>query len=382
MTSEGKNANTTAVEDTTVSESNSVTDSDTVTETETEVEPDPNASIKAISPSHKQTVVLANNDVYGWWKSYDWEKTDTTPFYQHKDIYQPVPVVFEWSAPAGAEYYAVYLSKNSDMSDCESFVVNKTSFSLNNLFVGTNYYWQIDAVYADKTVRSPIYRFTTADSPRTLNIEGVSNTRDFGGMAAGDGYRIKQGMIYRGGKLNDMTELGKEYFRNEIGVKTDLDLRANGEGGAGVKSPLGDDVSYVNISGPYYTSRISTTEGKLAIAEEIKIFANKDNYPVYVHCSLGRDRTGTIIMIIQGLLGASKNDIMMDYELSFFSVTGTLDDASVQGMKNTIEDTYEYINDNYKGDNFSQKVEKYLRSAGVTAEEIQAIRDILLEEVK
>lgn len=375
-------------EDTTVSETGSkdetdgTTESETETETETESEPDPNASVKAISPAHKETVVLANDDVYGWWKDYDWQKTDTTPFYQHKDIYQPVPVKFEWSAPEGAEYYAVYISKNIDMSDCESYIVNKSSFSLDNLFVGTDYYWQIDAVYADKTVRSPIYRFTTADSPRALNIEGVSNTRDIGGMAAFEGYRIKQGMVYRGGKLNDMTEAGKTYFRNEIGVKTDLDLRSNGEGGAGAKSPLGDDLNYVNISGKYYSSQMMSSEDKAVIAQEIRLFADKNNYPIYVHCSLGRDRTGTLLMLIEGLLGASKNDIMMDYELSFFSVTGTLDNAAIPGMKNAIEESYNYIDKKFKGEDFSKKVEKYLRSAGISAEEIQAIRDNLLEEVK
>ena len=359
------------------------TETESKTESETETEEEyPDASVKVISPAHKATVVLANENVYNWWKDYDWKTTDTTPFYQHKDIYRPVPVVFEWSAPEGAVYYAVYLSKNKDMTSCESIIVNKNSFSLDNLFVGTDYYWQIDAVYADKTVRSPIYRFTTADSPRALNIEGVSNTRDIGGLAAIDGYRIKQGMIYRGGKLNEMTEAGKTYFRNEIGVKTDFDLRSNGEGGAGAKSPLGDDINYINISGKYYASQISSAEDKAVIAQEIRVFANKDNYPIYVHCSLGRDRTGTIIMIIEGLLGVSKNDIVMDYELSFFSVTGTLDNANVPTMQNNIVATYNYINNNYKGGDFSEKVENYLLSTGITAEEIQAIRDNLLEEVK
>ena len=32
-------------------------------------------------------------------------------------------------------------------------------------------------------------------------------------------------------------------------IKTDLDLRKSGEGTAGTKSPLGNDVNYINIQG-------------------------------------------------------------------------------------------------------------------------------------
>ena len=85
--------------------------------------------------------------------------------------------------------------------------------------------------------------------------------------------------------------------------------------------------------------------------------------------------------MIEALLGVDRNDLMMDYELSVFSVTGTMDNASISAIRSNIQATYDYIK-TFKGDSYAEKAENYLLSIGITAEEIQAIRDILLEEVK
>ncbi len=340
--------------------------------------------IAVISPEDNSKLVLANEDVYGWWDNFNWKKTDSSEFYQHADIYYPVPVDFEWEEIEGADYYRVYLSTDKNMSEVESYLVNENKLSISTLFTGKTYYWQIDAVSAEETVRSSVHSFRTAKSPRTIEVEGVSNTRDAGGLDTLDGGRMKQGMIYRGGKLEGITENGIVTFHDVLGIKTDLDLRTTGEGGAGVKSPLGDDVKYINLDGRYYVGDkgISNKKGKEIIADEIRVFTDPANYPVYIHCSLGRDRTGTIVLLLQGLMGVGKNDIMMDYELSIFSVTGTLDNASIEAIRNNIQATYNYLNTSYEGDSFAEKVENYLLSCGITAEEIQAIRDILLEEAQ
>jgi hypothetical protein len=362
-------------------EDNTFTEETTADGEETTVKEEETKDIAAVYPKENATVVLANDDVYGWWSTFHMNKTDTQPFYQHADIYFPVPVPFEWTKIEGTEYYRVYISLNEDMSEADSYLVNGTTLVIDTLFTGKTYYWQVDAVSADETVRGSVHSFQTARSPRTFKVEGVSNTRDAGGYDTVDGGRMKQGMIYRGGKLEDITANGIVTFHDILGIKTDLDLRTTGEGGAGVKSPLGDDVKYVNINGRYYIGAmgISTDEGKLTIAEEMRIFVDPANYPVYIHCSLGRDRTGTLVMLLQGLAGVGKSDIMMDYELSIFSVTGTLDNASISALRSNLRATYDYISQTFEGESFSVKVEKYLLSCGMTAEEIAAIRDNLCE---
>ena len=344
-----------------------------------------------ILPEDGAKIILANDEVYGWWSSYNYGKTDSNPFYRHEDIYYPKAVIFSWGDKASAAYYRFYISTDESfaLDKTESYLVNSNSLTLSHLYTGTKYYWFVVSTEIGEggeeinTQAVSTRSFTTAESPRCLEIEGVSNTRDIGGIAAANGYRIKQGMIYRGGKLENITEEGKDFFRNYLNLKTDLDLRTPGEGGAGSGSPLGEDINYVNIDGRYYTGSkgITTEEGKAIFADEIRLFTNPDNYPIYIHCSLGRDRTGTLVFVIESLLGVKKNMLVMDYELSVFSVTGTLDNASISAIKNNILATYDYIS-SYEGSSFAEKTENYLLSIGITAEEIQTIRDLLLEEVE
>ena len=373
--------------DTVVSETDALTTVEATTEIETELKEDDGM----IYPKEGDVVTLANDEVFEWWSNYHMKKTDSKPYYRHEDIYYPNSVTFEWEADEKADYYRVFISTDADFAEenTERYLVNTNSLSLSHLYTGTKYYWTViatevasDGNQVDTTAVST-HSFTTAASPRCLEIEGVSNTRDIGGLAAVEGYRVKQGMIYRGGKLEDMTQVGKDYFTNYLGIKTDLDLRTPGEGGAGTVSPLGDDVNYVNLDGRYYVGDkgISNDLGKEIFANEIRLFADPDNYPIYIHCSLGRDRTGTLAFVIEALLGVDRNDLMMDYELSVFSVTGTMDNASVSAIRSNIQATYDYIK-TFKGDSYAERTENYLLSIGITAEEIQAIRDILLEEVK
>jgi hypothetical protein len=345
-------------------------------------EPEGADNISAISPEAGSTVVLANDTIYSWHQSFDGTSA-TVPDVMHEDLYHPVPVTLKWECREDAYYYLVYLSDNEDLSDPMCFVANEPTLQVENLFVGTDYYWQVDAICGTQTLRSEIFEFSTALSPRTVTIEGVSNTRDIGGLPTADGNSIKQGMIYRGGKLENITANGKNTFLYELGIKTDLDLRTVGEGGAGVKSPVSDSLTYFIYDGRYYAGSygkgIDTEEGKSIMADEIRVFANPDNYPIYIHCSLGRDRTGTLVMILQALCGVEQWDLYMDYEMSMFSVSGTLDNANPWAA---ITDTYAYINNNYSGDSFAEKTENYLLSIGITAEEIATIRSILIEEVK
>lgn len=336
-------------------------------------------NITAVYPIVGGRVVLANDTVYSWYLQFDGTSA-TCPPVTHQDLYQPVPVTLQWECKQDAAYYLVYLSANEDFSDCKSYVTNNTSLVIENLFVATEYYWQVDAVSNSKTYRSKVFTFETAESPRTVDVEGVSNFRDAGGMATLDGNRIKQGMIYRGAKLDNITEAGKQTFLYELGIKTDYDLRTPGEGGAGVKSPVSDSLIYYNFDGRYYcgSKGITTEANKKIVADEVRVFTNPDNYPVYIHCSLGRDRTGTIVFILQALCGVVKNDLYADYEMSMFSVSGTQDNANPWDQ---IKQVYDYIN-SYEGETFADKTASYLISCGITAEEIAAIRSILIEEVK
>lgn len=54
------------------------------------------------------------------------------------------------------------------------------------------------------------------------------NMRDIGGWSAQQGVKIPYGKVYRGGYFSNITNDGKKTFIEELGIKTEIDLRTNG----------------------------------------------------------------------------------------------------------------------------------------------------------
>lgn len=334
----------------------------------------------AASPSKGAEVSLLSGGIYEVASNYDPTAYATEAYWRTGDNYAPESVEVTWTSDEGASYYTVKVATNKGMKEAQKYVTYDEKIILSDLYIGTHYYYQIIAKFANKTVKSRIFDFYTADLPRTIYIDGVSNTRDAGGCLTEDGKsRIKQGMIYRGGELEDITEEGKEQFLYTYGIQTDLDLRGNNG-----SSPVSSDVNYIGVSGPWYTyaDGILADKYKEALKTEIKTYANADNYPIYVHCSLGRDRTGTIMFLINALCGVGKVDLYRDYELSFFSVKGCADESRPTYLVEAgIGALYNYMS-RYSDGTLAENTEKFMLDLGITSEEIASIRSILLEEVK
>ena len=253
------------------------------------------------------------------------------------------------------------------------------SLVLTDLFVGETYYWQVSSRDDGKTVKSDLFRFTTDASPRTICLDGVSNTRDIGGYKSINGKKLKQGMIYRGGSPDGITDNGLAAADNIYGIKTQLDLRTAEEAGKGCV--FGESVGYINISGAYYIggkTGLDFEENKSVIASEVRVFTEEKNYPVYFHCALGRDRTGTLAMLLEGLCGVSESDILLDYELSSLSVAGTKDKNKISYMINNLfKPTMDYIK-SFGDGSLQSGCENFLLSCGLTKTEINKITEIMV----
>jgi hypothetical protein len=71
----------------------------------------------------------------------------------------------------------------------------------------------------------------------------------------------------------------------------------------------------------------------------------------------------------------------MDYELSFMSRMGNLDDQSPASMVgNAFTYLYDYIK-KYGTGTLAENTEKFMLDIGITQAEIDAIREIMIEEV-
>ena len=96
--------------------------------------------------------------------------------------------------------------------------------------------------------------------------------------------------------------------------------------------------------------------------------ANESNYPVYMHCTHGLDRTGTVCYILGAILGMSDEDLMREYQLS----------SLYHNNLWALNDMYDFVEElaTYPGYTTQEKAQNYLLSIGVTQYEIDSIKDI------
>ncbi len=267
------------------------------------------------------------------------------------------------------------LSESPDLQNAREFTlpVGSTEQSIDNLKVATTYYYSV-AVDGNTYDGS----FKTAQSPRFVYMPGVINTRDIGGYTTLDGRTVKQGMLIRGTELDGLVHAAylfdsdaKDEIADTFGFVYEMDLRADSVFTGPYRSRLGDSVGHRFYNASAYGA-IFGEEYRASLREQFRVLADAHCYPMYMHCTYGADRTGTLVFLLQGVLGMSEEDMMREYRLTAYSSTEhiTLDyiDALVGGLQG------------YQGDTLSEKIEQFLLSdVGVTPEELAAIRSILLE---
>lgn len=293
------------------------------------------------------------------------------------DIYYPTPLLVTWNAQSGATNYSVKIGQKANLSDGKTYDAGTaTSIEIEDLNPGEDYYYQVTASRNSTSKKSEIIHFTTVNLPKTISIDGVGNTRDIGGCY-NDGayYRVKHGLIYRGANLDNITEEGKAKMLNDLGIKTELDLREYA-----VEPPLGPTSNYIQISGVQY-SEIEDDENLARLKQELLVFTNPDNYPIYFHCNLGRDRTGTLAMLVEGILGMTEQDIRREFELTYFSKIGCTDIVDANKYNTiTLNPTYNYIHF-YGNGTFQENCIKFAKEKlDFTDAQIKAIQNICLEQ--
>ena len=243
-----------------------------------------------------------------------------------------------------------------------------------NLKTGTRYYYSVNVSFKNGAETAVSGSFKTAPGPRMMNVPGVNNMRDIGGWTTANGSVIKQGLLYRGCEIDGAVEAeyvitaeGVEIMLTELGIRFDMDLRLPEENKHGIDI-LGSSVEHVYYSAPMYVNvfkQINAEKMRAIFAD----LADESNYPIYMHCTYGQDRTGTVCYILEALLGLSEEDLMKEYQLS----------ALYHGYQ-PIDDMTVFV-ERFKqlpGETMSEKAEGYLLSIGVSAEQIASIRRIHL----
>ncbi len=154
-------------------------------------------------------------------------------------------------------------------------------------------------------------------------LEGhVQNARDLGGLPTAPEGQVACGKLFRGPPLAGLTEAGCSEVAS-LGIRTVIDLRIESErttkpnaacvGADQVFAPL--PIPY-GVSGAEYSADLNAP----AVAAAFQAFTDPDAYPIYFHCTWGRDRTGVVAALLLLSLGVSRDDVMQEYLLSKDSV--------------------------------------------------------------
>jgi len=316
----------------------------------------------------------------------------------------------------------------------------QSSKEITNLKVSTKYYWAVKLEGTETSKTSDVSSFSTlGNGPRFINIDGVANVRDIGGWTTESGKTLKQGLIYRGGEFNkqnygktgtkydaddaverakekpygkNITDKGVDTVLNELKLKTEIDVRGYENYEyidqtspeylnpspveiGGLKDGRGIILELQYIVNPIHTNHdkiYKTDGGKAAVKKFFTTLADEKNYPVYFHCAQGKDRTGFIGYVLEGLLGMKKEDMCRDFVTSNFSNVSTvsldyfLNKTNPKGEGSRYDygayfDGYKVADmDQLTGSTMQERVSQYLLSCGLTQQQLDKIIEINVEK--
>ena len=350
------------------------------------------SNLKADSQGHfteAQINYLTNDD-----------PSNTSPYNGNMSVSKPLPISISWDKEENSSStYHVYVYDTNDSSrqivaDYDTGTDNH--FGFYNPIFNKDYYIGVkkSASNGNHVESELIYvkESPTVKGPRNMYIDGVENFRDIGGW----GY-IKQGMLYRSGRFNEdkeekvkvsITSGGLHEINHHLKIRTEIDLRrvsTNEVGGLRETdaSVLGDRVNYIQLPMAYGGNNILTFKGKLSgddyeydnpgqIKWFFKYLSEEENYPINFHCSIGKDRTGCMAYLVEGLLGFDQETMYRDYMFTNFANAGMC-------KLTDITDRYGKTLDDYpNGNTLQEKIYNYLnQEIGVPTDYLDNIINIL-----
>ncbi len=175
-----------------------------------------------------------------------------------------------------------------------------------------------------------------APPSREIEFEAVFSFRDLGGYLTSNGRQVTRGRVFRSAGLHDATAADALRLRQELALRSVLDLRNRSEVDRQKSGPANDGFGYFNVSlsvedadfgdteslnalsntGQVYLQMIRTQGYGRRLVECLNVIAEPDNHPLVFHCAAGKDRTGVLAACLLSVLGVGDQDIIEDYTRS------------------------------------------------------------------
>lgn len=183
---------------------------------------------------------------------------------------------------------------------------------------------------------------------RWIELDGVVNMRDLGGLPTHAGGHTREGRLVRSDNLQDLSPTDVRHLVETVGVTDIIDLRSNTErdlagpgpltetslahhhhsflvedGEVGAERALLLQGGQSDRSAPdfwtqhylgYLAQRPDSVAGALAVITDSRGGA-------VVHCAAGKDRTGTVTALALSAAGVPDEEIVLDYAASAERIT-------------------------------------------------------------
>lgn len=201
------------------------------------------------------------------------------------------------------------------------------------------------------------------DPAQRILVQDVDNARDLGGVPLLVGGSTACNTLFRGPPLAPATATLCTGV-SELGIRSVIDLRTAEESATVPEAACVADAARIvnaplpipyNVSGDDYIADLDASE---SMALAFATLGDESAYPVYFHCTWGRDRTGLLAALALAAAGAGRTAILDEYELSSWTVG-----AYPQSLRAALDEVER------RGG-----IETYLTQLGVTAEQLSVLR--------
>lgn len=307
---------------------------------------------------------------------------------------RPMQYSIRWTAEDLVEGSDMTLKLQDNRDWSGEFPIKAGQYYVNfsNLVPGTQYTYSVTADEGGKVIKQGSFSTKASSTLHQVFFDpGCRNGRDLGGWKTLDGKTVKYHKLYRGGRMQGETlgTTGKNQVKFE-GIGAQLDLRNSDRLSRPAVSGLDFFAPGIEEGGKWMLTNGNNDGNFGKQCFEFVVNSLRNNKPVYFHCSLGRDRTGTLDILLLGLLGVPEGQIGVAYEVTYFAPIGYSVSSSEKSgnpepiFKNTrmawaYSDVVPYFWELAGDGTFASGVEKYLLGVGVSQKDIDDFRNMMLE---
>lgn len=231
-----------------------------------------------------------------------------------------------------------------------------------------------------------------------ISIPGVNNLRDVGGIPIGSA-RVRSGVLLRSGHLARLAPEGQELLRDRVRRVVDLrdDAEVRSEPSALRDVPTTRVPLFLGSVGSFFEQGMDLTgmyahlvdDCSARLVDAVRIVAAGE--PSLVHCTVGKDRTGVIVALALSAIGADRDAVVADYALTASQLPVERNRAITEYLRAHLPDARNAIELATASpapvmtalleglDRRYGSVAAYLREAGLTAGELDALQDALID---